>query len=812
MRDIRVFTTRFVTLDPVWVKYMRTLLITFLCLAAFQAPLAAEAPKDDQGVDAPSRVARLAYKEGQVEMAPAGTEEWTEALLNRPLTTDDRLWVGGGGKAELQLGSAAIYLDEDSGFSFLDLDDDLMHMSLTDGAATIRVRRKSDNESIEIETPNATITLLRPGEYHIEIAEDGAATVVDTRTGESEVAGEKDSYTVRTNERGVFRGTDELSADIKPLGPRTSFQNWANERERREESASSSRYVSRDVIGYEDLDDNGEWVSDPEYGYVWTPTYVDAGWAPYRFGRWVWVSPWGWTWVDNYRWGFAPFHYGRWAYARDRWCWVPGPRHHRPVYAPALVGWVGGGGVGISVSIGSGVGWFPLGPREVYVPGYWHSRRYIHSVNVSNTYIVNNAYIDNFYNGRDRYDYRYGRLPRAVTLVPRDRFVGGRPLEGYVNVREDDLRRWHHDARPPAIAPERSSVLAGRVVSHRPTLRPLIRPQQLDADRGNSAFLARRTAPTRVSFDAERRAIEANNGRPVDRTRIISNNPRAVAREREDFRNEWAQRGSSDSARRDDGRNARTQPAPSALQSSRENPSAQRSGPVKNFGTERTLSDRPAWARERSETERSHEAQQSESRTVKIPVRPRDEGRDRARQEERNAPAQQSGSASTATTGFNELRREVTQPGGRSRAQGSNDPTADKERRLESQPRDSERSAFSEQSRPQRQTDRTPAAQHTPPVREQQRQTSQPRETSQPSVREQPALREQSRPERSYQQRSEPAQERSEPAREQSRPERSIPQRSEPRQPSQSEGRSSSHDSSQSGSEGRSSRSLDSSR
>lgn len=720
--------------------------MTFLCLAAFQTALAAEATTDDQGVDAPGRVARLAYKEGQVEMAPAGTEDWTDALLNRPLTTDDRLWVGSGGKAELQLGSAAIYLDEDSGFSFLDLDDNLMHMSLTDGAATIRVRRKSENESIEIETPNATVTLLHPGEYHIEIAEDGAATVVDTRSGESEVAGEKDTYTVRTNERGIFRGTDELSADIKALGPRTSFQDWANERERREDGAKAAQYVSSDVIGYEDLDENGEWISDPEYGTVWTPTYVAAGWAPYRFGRWVWVSPWGWTWVDNYRWGFAPFHYGRWAYARDRWCWVPGPRHIRAVYAPALVGWVGGG-TGISVSIGSGVGWFPLGPREVYVPGYWHSRRYIHSVNVSNTYIVNTAYIDNFYNRRGGYDYRYGRLPRAVTVVPRDRFVGGRPLEGFVRVREDDLRRWHHDARPPAIAPDRNSVLAARVVSDRPRLRPLIRPQQLDADRDNSAFLARRTAPARVPFDVERRAIEANNGRPVDRTRIINNNARTIARQRP----------------------------------------VERSGPDKNFGAERALSDRPAWARERSETTGRSLVQPSESRTVKIPSRQRDEGSDRSRQEDRNPAAQPSGSAPNATTGFNELRRDAARPGW-SGAHGNSTATPDREQRLESRP---QRDARSE-----RQLERTPAPQYTPPVREQQREAPQPR------VTEQPAYREQSRPERSFQQRSEPA-------REQSRPERPVPKRVEQRQSTQSEERS---NSSRSGSEGRSSRRFENER
>ena len=105
-------------------------------------------------------------------------------------------------------------------------------------------------------------------------------------------------------------------------------------------------------------------------------------WAPYQYGRWVWVSPWGWTWIDDAPWGYAPFHYGRWAHVRNRWCWVPGPRHVRAVYAPALVGWVGSRRrVG---SIGS-VSWFPLGPREVYVPAHRYSRHYVERVNVSNT-------------------------------------------------------------------------------------------------------------------------------------------------------------------------------------------------------------------------------------------------------------------------------------------------------------------------------------------------------------------------------------------------------------------------------------------
>lgn len=521
---------------------MRTALTLLLCIACHGALAADDVPVpiyddaaqalpadsgqeqgQESGEDAPSRVARLGYIGGKVVMAPAGTDEWTDALLNRPLTTGDRLWVDAGGKSELQVGSSSIYLDAESGFSFLDLGDERLHMSLTDGSATIRVRRKLENESIQVETPNATVTLLHPGEYHIEIAEDGAATVVSTRSGESLVEGEKGTFTVRADERGIFRGTESLNADVGRLGPRTAFQDWANDRERRDDESASAKYVSRDVIGYEDLDRNGTWVSEPEYGYVWRPSYVVAGWAPYRFGRWVWVSPWGWSWVDNSPWGFAPFHYGRWAYVRSNWCWVPGPRHIRPVYAPALVAWVGGSGPRVSVSFGSGVGWFPLGPREVYVPGYWHSRRYIRNVNVSNTIIINNTYVNNVYAGRGgHHDYRYGRSTRAVTIVTRDRFIGGRPIDGhFVRTSDADLRRWGHVGRAPAIAPDRSSVLAAQHAVQRPPMRQLIRPEHLDARRDNGQFLARRTPPQRVSFEAERRAIEANQGRPVDRSQIV---------------------------------------------------------------------------------------------------------------------------------------------------------------------------------------------------------------------------------------------------------------------------------------------------
>ncbi|HEY0686040.1 MAG TPA: DUF6600 domain-containing protein [Steroidobacter sp.] len=467
---------------------------------------ATESSRATPVVDPPSRVARLGYVDGEVTIAPAGTEEWAEAALNRPLTSGDRLWVEDGGRAELQIGSAAVYLDGDTGFGFIELDDGVLQASLTEGAATIRVRRLAEGETIQVETPHSTVVLNRVGEYHLEVDKSGDRTIVKTRNGEAEVkGGGNERFTVRDNERGVFTGVDKLTGQIERLGPRTAFENWANDRDARNERSKSAKYVSRDVVGYEDLDDNGEWISEPEYGYVWRPTYVVHNWAPYRYGRWVYVSPWGWSWIDDARWGYAPFHYGRWAYIRSSWCWVPGPRHIRPVYAPALVGWVGGPSVGISVSFGN-VGWYPLGPRDIYYPGYRHTPRYIRYVNVSNTYIINNNY---FYGRRvppHRFDYRH--YPGAVTTVSRDHFVGGRRIgDHWVRVDESHLRNYHAENRPPAIAPYRESVLGGAV-----------RQPPRDANRfsrGGDYFAGR------VPFHRERTAIENNGGRPIGRNELV---------------------------------------------------------------------------------------------------------------------------------------------------------------------------------------------------------------------------------------------------------------------------------------------------
>src|SRR5271167_3680098 len=352
-------------------------LVALIFAALLLVPKRAAAEDDDP----PSRVARLSYSNGEVSFSAAGTEDWVSAVVNRPLTIGDKLWTDKNARAELQVGSAVLYLSGETGFSFLNLDDRMMQIRLTEGTLNLHVRRLAQDESIEVDTPNLAFSVLRTGSYRINVNESGDTTVINVRDGEGEVTGGGSAYTVHANEQGYFTGTDSLTADMQPMPDEDDFDQWCNERDLRAEHAAARRYVSDDVIGYEDLDDYGGWRPEPEYGTVWFPHTTIVGWAPYRFGHWVWISPWG---------------------------WVPCPpravavAYVRPVYAPALVAWVGGPHFAVGVSVGGGwgaavnVGWFPLGPREVFVPSYPVSRTYVNNVNISNT-TVNQTVINNYY-------------------------------------------------------------------------------------------------------------------------------------------------------------------------------------------------------------------------------------------------------------------------------------------------------------------------------------------------------------------------------------------------------------------------------
>src|SRR3984957_19064541 len=332
-----------------------------ILFAAFAFLFASSARADD---DPPGRVARLNFIQGSISFQPGGETDWVQASPNRPLTTGDNLWADRDSRGELHIGSSSIRIGSETGITFLNLDDRTVQIQLAQGSLNVNVRRLDGGDDFEIDTPNLAFTLDRPGDYRVDVEPDGNATVITVRSGEGEATGGGSEFHMDSNDRATFSGTDSLNYDGGEARGFDDFDQWCKSRDDREEHSQSARYVSRDIPGYDDLDDNGEWRNDPNYGNVWFPTRVAVGWAPYRNGHWAWVAPWGWTWVEDEPWGFAPFHYGRWAnVGRGGWCWVPGPVVERPVYAPALVAFVGGPRFSVGVSFGGGgggVAWFPV--------------------------------------------------------------------------------------------------------------------------------------------------------------------------------------------------------------------------------------------------------------------------------------------------------------------------------------------------------------------------------------------------------------------------------------------------------------------
>jgi len=403
--------------------------------------------------DPPSIVARLNLVEGQVSFHPGSLDDWAPAVLNYPLTAGDHLWTEAGSRAELHAGSTVIRMDGGTEISFLNLDDQVVQVGVTQGSVNVRLWQLDPGDNVELDTPNAVVTLQEPGSYTVTV-QDEQTTAVAVRGGRVEVSASGNDFTVPAGQVANLSGSGSIAYYLTPLEPPSPWDAWYASRDGREQRQASFQYVPRGMIGAEDLDDNGSWVVLAGYGPCWTPNRVAPGWAPYKFGRWAWVAPWGWTWVDDAPWGFAPFHYGRWAFVTGRWVWVPGTMVARPVYAPALVVFVGGGPGDPNAS---GIGWFPLGPREVYVPPYAVSTTYVQRVNVT-TVNITVEHIERINVTQVTYVNR--TAPYAVTAVPRQMFTAGRPTGGNtISFTMDQARRAPIIGMGATVAPQRESVI-----------------------------------------------------------------------------------------------------------------------------------------------------------------------------------------------------------------------------------------------------------------------------------------------------------------------------------------------------------------
>ncbi len=353
-----------------------------LMLAAAATAGLALAPTFSQAQDDPTfEAGRVSFVSGAVSVQPAGTDDWGQAYPNLPLGPGDRIFTDSDGRAEIQIGQSFVRIGPNSDVSFEDATPYGVNFGIAQGSARIRTLGLWPGQAVHVHTPNGSATITQAGELRVDVLTDDGATIFTNYFQDVFISGAGGfGQHIGNGQALELIGTNPVFPQwLDPADP-DPLDGWSRQRDHLVLNAASYRYVSPEIPGAAELDAAGEWLPGTDYGAIWFPNNVPAGWAPYHYGHWINHAPWGWVWVEDEPWGYAPFHYGRWVSFAGRWGWVPGPPAAHPVWSPALVVFAGGihvGGGGVSV-------WFPLGPGEPYRPWYPCSPHYIDQVNISN--------------------------------------------------------------------------------------------------------------------------------------------------------------------------------------------------------------------------------------------------------------------------------------------------------------------------------------------------------------------------------------------------------------------------------------------
>src|SRR5947208_4250632 len=225
---------------------------SLLLLAVFPAFQGTDRPDRDP----PSRVGRLSFVSGSVSFRPGDVDDWVAATVNYPLHNGDHLWTDNDARAEITVGSTAFRLAPLSAFGFLALDDRTAQVRLSQGSLNVRVRDLGEDESLEIDTPNGAVSLLRSGVYRLDVDTTGDTTSVTVRSGEAEVTAAGSAFPVRREQTAIVVGGDSPTYDVHDAMRSDDWEGWCASRDRRRDDSRSAPYGSHAAIGAEDVDNN----------------------------------------------------------------------------------------------------------------------------------------------------------------------------------------------------------------------------------------------------------------------------------------------------------------------------------------------------------------------------------------------------------------------------------------------------------------------------------------------------------------------------------------------------------------------------
>jgi hypothetical protein len=389
---------------------------------------------------------RISFMEGEVEMRTLEAADWGYTALNNPVREGDEFWVPRGGRLEIQLNSGTcIRLDQESDILMLSKEKNSVQFYITQGHAYV-VHDALDGIVAQVDTKDASTRAFVNSFFRI----DKMDKYTEVGAFKKFVEVENNAGNVRVNAGEMVSLAKDTNGEVAPMGGEDEWEKWNIARNHGGGLdtlvEASTKTKTPDNLPDElktyssELSNSGKWLDVPQYGKVWTPA-VEAGWAPYKNGRWVWRDD-DYVWVASEPWGWAPYHYGRWAFVEGMgWCWVP-PVAGDAYWSPGYVAWV---------RTEDYVAWVPLAPGEIY---YGRGDYGKHSVNI----IKANINQDNVTNVYKNVQVNYG-----VTVVSRNTFAKALPRIERLDqriIQDKIFTRNNISVGAPAIKPTRESYFA----------------------------------------------------------------------------------------------------------------------------------------------------------------------------------------------------------------------------------------------------------------------------------------------------------------------------------------------------------------
>jgi hypothetical protein len=344
-----------------------------------------QTPAATASISAPTpsgRVGRVSLVAGKVEYRGPGEAHWTPAAVNDPIAAGVALRSDSQSRAEIRIGADTVDLDRGAELEVVKLDEPTAEIAVRQGRLDLDIRRLDPGEAVQLDLPRGGVWPRMPGRYDIDVGGGDRPVRIAAFTGRARFVGGGADIAVGAGDRVSFAVSGPIAAATEPASG-DEFAEWCGARAVDDLRLAAPYFVSRGMTGYAELDAAGNWRTSDKNGEVWEPKATPEDWAPFRNGHWRWLAPWGWSWVDDQPWGFATAHYGRWLLIDGRWAWAPGKFRPHPVWAPAVVAFLGTSGVGLSYADGPGpaIAWFPLAPDEIYWPSYTVDLDYIRAVN-----------------------------------------------------------------------------------------------------------------------------------------------------------------------------------------------------------------------------------------------------------------------------------------------------------------------------------------------------------------------------------------------------------------------------------------------